>query len=268
MVKLIFKQDSMENFLAIPLISSRNQDEVFWPYSNEGSYTVKSGYGVIFEEYFDKKGSLKDKEWINEKKKRFCKTTLWKLPGPQSWKILLWKIITGSLPVGSEFVKRNFGWDPFCTMCSTENRDYETPGHLFRDCEVSARIWFDSALGIMTKQNRSLGIGDWIINWITYLKDHEDSTNCVTQFLAILHSIWTLRNNSIFRGEGFIPKVFFNQLANLASLAMKEPKKGEWNLADFQNESQGSPGLDYEGKRIKEGQPFFLIDTFGSLVTG
>ncbi|XP_074299753.1 uncharacterized protein LOC141630912 [Silene latifolia] len=149
-------------------------------------------------------------------------------------------------------------------MCKTGNRDYETLEHLFSDCEVSVRIWFDSALGIRTNQNSSLGIGDWIINWITYLKDREHSINCITQFLAILNSIWTRRNNSIFRGEGFIPKVFFKQLDSLASLAMKEPKNSEWVLAYFQNGSQGSQEIDNEVKRIKDGHPVFLIGSFGS----
>ncbi|XP_074271521.1 uncharacterized protein LOC141595451 [Silene latifolia] len=260
MVRLIFKQESVDKILPTPLISTRSHDEVFWPFSDEVRYTVKSGYGVIFGEFFNNKGTLKDKERLNLKKKRFCKTTLWKLPGPQLWKILLWKIITGSLPIGSEFIKRNLGWDPFCTLCGKELKEVETLEHLFRDCDVSSRIWFGSVLGIRTDQNTFLELGEWIINWITYLKGQKENYYGLTHFLVTLNSIWTLRNNSIFRGESFVQKVFFKQLGSLVSLAIKNPVMKITNDGEGVFNSNDSEDLEDELNCLKDALLVLVID--------
>ncbi|XP_074318322.1 uncharacterized protein LOC141655127 [Silene latifolia] len=245
MVRLIFKQESVDKILATPIISTRIHDEVFRPFSNDGRYTVKSGYGVIFEEFFNNNGTLKDKERLNLKKKRFCKTTLWKLPGPQMWKILLWKIIIGSLP---------------------GLREVETLEHLFRDCDVSSRIWFGSVLGIRTNQNNSLDLGEWIISWITYLKGQKENCYGLIHFLATLNSIWLLRNNSVFRGETFVPKFFFKQLGTLASLVIKtleikNTNDGDGDGVSITNESEE---LENQSNCLKNGLPHFIIGPFGS----
>ncbi|XP_074300123.1 uncharacterized protein LOC141631337 [Silene latifolia] len=229
MVRLIFKQESVDKILATPLISTRIHDEVFWPFSNDGRYTVKR---------------------------------------PQLWKILLWKIITGSLPVGSEFIKRNLGWDPFCTLCGKGLREVETLEHLFRDCDVSSRIWFGSVLGIRTNQNNYLDLGEWIINWITYLKGQKENCYGLIHFLATLNSIWLLRNNSIFRGENLVQKFFFKQLGTLVSLVIKTLEMKNTNDGDGDGDGVSITNepeeLENESNCLKNGLPHFIISPFGS----
>ncbi|XP_074314437.1 uncharacterized protein LOC141649651 [Silene latifolia] len=51
LINLLFKDDWAKQILATPVCRSRTKDEVFWPLTDDESYTVKSGYGIVFEEY-------------------------------------------------------------------------------------------------------------------------------------------------------------------------------------------------------------------------
>ncbi|XP_074300778.1 uncharacterized protein LOC141632098 [Silene latifolia] len=208
LIKLLFTEDSANQILAIPLCASQSRDEIFSP-KTSGTYTVKSGYGISFQDYFNEHGSKKDKERLHANWELFCRKRLWNLPGPQPWKILLWKIMTSSLPVGSEFAKRDLNWAPSCSMCNNAGDTVETLDHLFRDCPLSSRIWAGSELGINVSHLPTLDVRDWIINWVLYLSGLEEGVTLVLSFLAILVSLWSLRNNIRFRGEVFNPNVFF-----------------------------------------------------------
>ncbi|XP_074293604.1 uncharacterized protein LOC141620698 [Silene latifolia] len=168
-------------------------------------------------EYFNEHGSSKDKDRVHSDWKPFCRKKLWHLPGPQTWKILLWKIITGSLPVGSEFVKRDLAWVSSCALCGIGSDTSETLDHLFRDCPISSRIWAGSVLGINVGQFSSLDVRTWIVNWILYLYKLEDGVTRVVHFLAILVSLWNLRNDIVFKGGSFHPVVFFSKARQLVT---------------------------------------------------
>ncbi|XP_074300110.1 uncharacterized protein LOC141631324 [Silene latifolia] len=81
LIKLLFAEESVGQILAIPLHDSQTQDEIFWPFTSSGNYTVKSGYGIIFREYFNENGSRKDEERVQENWRLFCRRKLWMLPG-------------------------------------------------------------------------------------------------------------------------------------------------------------------------------------------
>ncbi|XP_074283592.1 uncharacterized protein LOC141608134 [Silene latifolia] len=221
MVKLLFKDQCAERILAIPSCRSRRRDEVHWIHTSCGSYTVKSGYGILFSRFMERKGSSKDRMRISDFGRKFCKFRLWQLPGPQMWKVLVWKILTGSLPVGKEFLKRNLLTDHSCHLCSMNRQEIESLEHLFRDCCVVSRIWAGSQLGLNTNWVSHLSIGEWIITWILYFDMLEESEQRILQFLATLWNIWVLRNNIIFRGTNFYPRLFFENGSHLVSIAIR-----------------------------------------------
>ncbi|XP_074299115.1 uncharacterized protein LOC141630143 [Silene latifolia] len=140
LVCALFKEQDVRRILASTICKSRKQDGVFWPFTNDGGYSVKSGYGIAFREFFEKKGTIKDKARISMRGRGFCKSRLWSLPGPSSWKMLIWKIIT----------KARFQWalssrsdqlvGTYCQMCSGTNLLCETVEHVFRDCALAARV--------------------------------------------------------------------------------------------------------------------------------
>ncbi|XP_074301345.1 uncharacterized protein LOC141632727 [Silene latifolia] len=158
---------------------------------------------------------------ISDFGRKFCKSRLWQLPDPQMWKVLVWKILTGSLPVGKEFLKRNLLTDHSCHLCYMNRQEIESLEHLFRDCCVVSRIWAGSQLGLNTNWVSHLSIGEWIITWILYFEKLEESEQRILQFLATLRNIWVLRNNIIFRGTKLYPRLFFENCSHLVSIAIR-----------------------------------------------
>ncbi|XP_074305456.1 uncharacterized protein LOC141640646 [Silene latifolia] len=209
-IKGLFTEEWATRILAIPLCEIRMRDKVYWPITKEGAYTVKSGYGLIFDDYMAKKGTIKDKTRISDRGRDFCRKTLWKLPIPKVWKILIWRIITSALPTGSEFYKRNLNIEVLCGMCGGEQKRMETPEHLFRDCGLSSRIWAGSDLGIRVESAGEIPISDWICDWIRYLSSGEEGACKVINFVAILWSLWNLRNKVIFQDLDINSQVITN----------------------------------------------------------
>ncbi|XP_074289456.1 uncharacterized protein LOC141614610 [Silene latifolia] len=267
LIRLLFAEESVNQILAIPLSCSRSKDEVFWPFTSSGSYTVKSGYGIIFQEYFNEHGSSKDKDRVHTDWKPFCRKKLWHLPGPQTWKILLWKIIIGSLPVGSEFVKRDLAWDSSCALCGTGRDTLETLDHLFRDCTISSRIWAGSVLGINVGQFPSLDVRTWIVNWIFYLYKLEDGVTLVVHFLAILVSLWNLRNDIVFRGGSFHHVVFFSKTRQMVTdvlQAINKPTNDSLHPPGYGPEEKDNL-MDFDGlQMLRMGRPVYSIGVSSS----
>ncbi|KAH9618928.1 hypothetical protein KSS87_012474, partial [Heliosperma pusillum] len=98
---------SASKVLAIPLSRLTKKDVAYWSLTSHGDFTVRSGYFKSLNSSWNKSASLKDKSRISSDIRLFIRKYLWRLPGPKSWTILIWKIISNSLAVGSEFERRD-----------------------------------------------------------------------------------------------------------------------------------------------------------------
>ncbi|XP_074293426.1 uncharacterized protein LOC141620461 [Silene latifolia] len=159
-----------------------------------------------------RKGSGRDKTRIGERERIFCRKRLWTLPVPNSWKILVWRIITNTLSVGKEFQCRQLAGDVLCGLCGESQVCMETLEHLFRDCEVSARIWAGSSLGIRVGGAESVGMAAWLTDWVQYLWKQDEGQVRVINFVAILWGLWTVRNKVKFEGLTKNPHVIADLL--------------------------------------------------------
>ncbi|XP_074288748.1 uncharacterized protein LOC141613904 [Silene latifolia] len=257
MVRSLFTDDTASKILAMPHSRSREVDEIYWPHSSTGDYNVKSGYAVLFSKYMELKGSVKDKTRLGEEEKAFCRRKLWKIPGAMIWRILLWRIITNTLSVGSNFERRNMAVDSRCIICSQERMETETMEHLFRDCEVAKRVWACTELGIRDSHDQSMAIGKWIIHWINYLGKLEGGEARLVRFVATLWRIWILRNRIMFRGESFHPNLFLNLWA-------KEVRNADEAIIEIKREKEkrnrDSHGINEERVRwLRESKLFHTI---------
>ncbi|XP_074298387.1 uncharacterized protein LOC141629258 [Silene latifolia] len=203
---------------------------------------------------------------MDVKRKSFCRSRLWHLPGPQSWRILIWKIISNSLPVGEEFGKRHLTWDSSCCVCRSDCDTVESLDHIFKDCEVAARIWAGSPLGVNTTQARHISAGDWIINWLHYLRTLEDWEVPTIQFLATIVSIWNLRNAAKFRGEGFFPEGFFRIYNHMVGAAMEAriQEKNALEQASSAAEDDGCNDRGLETSMLRNGRPVYVTGAASS----
>ncbi|XP_074271692.1 uncharacterized protein LOC141595629 [Silene latifolia] len=262
LVRALFKEKDADWILASPLCTSRKYDEVFWPLTSDGNYSVKSGYGIAFMEFFEQHGTLKDKSRITMSGRGFCKSRLWSLPGPNVWKVLIWKIVTNTLPVGYEFHKRSIEGSHTCRMCLGDQQHSETIEHIFRDCPLSSRVWAGTALGIRVEGTVMIPLGDWVINWIRYLDTLEGGESQILVFLATLWGLWTTRNNVVFRGDQVMPCVLLQSIANNVEVYLQS----RLNEKEHNEKMQGrvSHSLGDDGMQtIKDGHPVYIVGRRG-----
>ncbi|XP_074271494.1 uncharacterized protein LOC141595428 [Silene latifolia] len=256
----LFTEEWATWILALPRCEVRRDDKVFWPLTTTGIYRVKSGYGLIFTDYMDKAGTDKDNGRLSDRGRLFCRKELWKLPVPQMWKILLWKITTNVLPTGNEFTKRKIDADPFCGMCRGDQRIMETPEHLFRDCGLSGRIWAGSVLGIRVEGARGIPISNWICDWIHYLHKKEEGMYQVIHFVATLWGLWTMRNKIKFQDQAVNSHVITNMVYNVIGEKVHILCKSldlRQTLSDLRSEEEGSS--QREVIDIRNGHPVCVI---------
>ncbi|XP_074292583.1 uncharacterized protein LOC141619464 [Silene latifolia] len=225
LVRALFKEQDAERILASTLCRSRKQDEAFWPLTNDGVYSVKSGYGIAFMEFFEKKGTVKDKSRIS---------------------------MMGGVS------KRSIDGSHICRMCLGDQSYCETVEHIFRDCDLAARVWAGSLLGIRVEGVNMIPLSDWIINWLRYLEKMEDGERRALVFLATLWGLWTTRNNAIFKGGRIMPSVLLESVINNVDTYLqalrKEKEQNEKGIGQVMPSLGGN-----EMRVIKDGFPVYMV---------
>ncbi|XP_074314479.1 uncharacterized protein LOC141649695 [Silene latifolia] len=264
-ISAVFKDEWIPRILAIPPCEIKSRDTVFWPFTKDGTYTVKSGYGLLFYRFMAKRGTRKDITRINDRGREFCRRTLWTLPVPMVWKILIWKIIINALPTASELHKRKIDVDPFCGMCGGNNKNVETPEHLFRDCGLASRLWAGSVFGIRVENAGGIPFSEWIYDWLRYLSNSEGGECKTIMFVALLWGLWTLRNNVIFQELVLNPHTimgcFYNSVKEKVQLLCNSSQTKQPHLM-LRNSEEGSYHEDREA--IRNGHPVNLIGQYNS----
>lgn len=82
-------------------------DRLIWHYFNNGSYTVRTGYGVAIE--MEENGKLGRKETGAGSKRDegdWCWGDIWRLVAPNKLKFFIWQCCNHSLAVGINLLKR------------------------------------------------------------------------------------------------------------------------------------------------------------------
>ncbi|XP_074306243.1 uncharacterized protein LOC141641483 [Silene latifolia] len=229
---------------------------------SSGNYSVKSGYAICLSSHLSKYSTLRNLNRINLSVKAFCKRKLWHLHGPRVWKILIWRIITNSLSVGVEFVKRNINLNHSYPLCC-ESGSIKTLEHLFRDCTLVKRSWACSPLGISTDFTEFLCLRDWVINWILFFDSKKNPSNSVILFLSIVWSIWRLRNEVIFSGKTFSVDYFYNLQASVARVALEAEDHAISKATGGIGGKHYDP-LDTIRSDISNHFPFFMVGEKGT----
>ncbi|XP_074266621.1 uncharacterized protein LOC141589899 [Silene latifolia] len=157
------------------------------------------GYHTAQSMIWTEAATSKDLTRLQPDYQDFVKKNLWTLPGPKVWHVLLWKILTDTLPVGQEFSARNIHTSNTTCRLDDNCTPTETLDHLFRDCYFAQRLWAGSYIGIRTENCSFVNVKTWMINWLLFLLKMDDNKVEVISFLATLWTIWRVRNNNCFR---------------------------------------------------------------------
>jgi ribonuclease HI len=183
---LPFEVDQIRN---IPLTNIEQLDELIWNGTQDGHYSVRSGYHSIIDwkETINTKAgnSISDASPIWEK--------LWKIKVPPKQITCLWRILHDALPTKEKLFRRGAQHNPLCPRCCEAVEDIN---HIFMECEWSKRVWFDSNLTI----NFNRGPNSSFIEWIIQSIQHRPK-QIIEEIASITYSIWFARNKLVFQEQ-------------------------------------------------------------------
>ncbi|XP_074289086.1 uncharacterized protein LOC141614226 [Silene latifolia] len=219
-VSMFFDETSVRDILAIPIRCSEGSDKFFWPASSSGNYSVNIGYHIALKNSWNTSATPKDRSRVPTACMGVFQKILWNLPGPKSWIILIWKLLTESLLCREGFLKRGFDGPFTCVLC--DSPETETPTHLFRDCLFASRVWAGSVLGIRAQSGNNLNLQSWVCNWLSVLIKADNKQEAYLSFLCTIWTIWVVRCRKVFDNSECSPIgafLLYWDYLNLALLA-------------------------------------------------
>jgi hypothetical protein len=168
----------------IPLIKEQVEDQLMWPHSKDGIYSVKTGYNILkhwkdTEDPGSTHGNPNNTLWKN----------LWTLQTIPRHKIMLWRILQEAIPVKSALNQRGIQCQILCPCCFQKE---ETIDHIFMKCQHATKIWFGSKLGV-NFNNCNLSFIEWLQHTINSL-----NTEDLSYVAALIYGIWLARNQQVF----------------------------------------------------------------------
>jgi hypothetical protein len=124
--------------LNIPLSSNSITDYVSWPFTKNGTFTVKSAYIMAKREQVLKKISSEDKgETSNQSQTARDWKRLWSIKAPPKMLIVLWRFAHNCLPTGQQLKHKNIQAYEGCPHCGREENLY----HTFMGCPYVHMMW-------------------------------------------------------------------------------------------------------------------------------
>jgi hypothetical protein len=177
-----FERDQIKK---IPLIKEQTEDQLMWPHTKDGSYSVKSGYNMI-KLWQDNANSAPTT--TNNLDIKLWKT-LWSLHTIPRHKVLLWRIIQQAIPVKQALSRRGLQGQLLCPRCFQKE---ETIDHVFKECQYADRVWFGSKLGIRFSSIQT-SFRDWLIYSASHLNEED-----LSYVAAICYGLWYARNQHVF----------------------------------------------------------------------
>ncbi|KAH9614555.1 hypothetical protein KSS87_007820 [Heliosperma pusillum] len=171
-----------------------SDDFLYWKYTEDGVYTLKSGYCRLLN------GSLSN---LNSRMDSFPWKIAWSQHISAKFPIFVWRLIREILPCLSSLSRRGFSIRDTCVLCHSHP---ETLEHLFRLCPISQHVWRSSQLGIVTTSNLATSFKQWISDFVVYLHRHQSPNfKSLLYFQCVLLAIWKTRNAVIFQGNSINP---------------------------------------------------------------
>ncbi|XP_048491411.2 uncharacterized protein LOC125492741 [Beta vulgaris subsp. vulgaris] len=196
----LFMPESSIRILTTYIPKEHIQDYFAWSESKHGDFRVKDAYAFLL----GLRGGL---ESSCNKRKFWSK--LWASDLRPKWKIFIWRLLQKALATNCNLAKRNI---PISVNCSICHQFPEDERHLFRDCDISSRIWSASALGINTRSSEYIPIEDWIRNFLQlFWREDGVKSERVREFVTTLWSIWLYRNNVEFKSLFEHPSVILQK---------------------------------------------------------
>ena len=193
-ISTLVSPEDIKIITSIPLSTNQMDDRLGWHFTNNGKYTVQSGYQVE-RVYPDKEKPPDFYGPTVDVLKAYC----WKLKCPPKIRHFLWQLLSGCIAVMKNLNARGIHGDIFCSRCGDQE---ESINHVFFYCPPARQVW---ALSKIPSNPNNFPLDSFFANmdhlfWRVNPKmdDH--------QFAWILWYIWKGRNNKVFSNIDIDPR--------------------------------------------------------------
>ena len=132
------------------------RDRIAWVHTNNGQYTVKSGYFEWCKTQTASDGAVRSEGW----------NKIWRLKIPHKIKVFLWRFCRNSLPVRNLLRSRGVLIPLACSMCEG---DIELMNHLFLDCNFAKECWLEVNLNFSEREEEYAH--EWLLNMLSKAPD-------------------------------------------------------------------------------------------------
>ncbi|XP_074314655.1 uncharacterized protein LOC141649885 [Silene latifolia] len=163
-------------------------DFLYWKYTEDGSYSVKTGYLHLWHKSSASSPSLTS---------YFPWSRIWKLTGSAKFPLLFWRLAHNIMPTSANLKSRGVTVTLPCHFCGSAEENAE---HLFRYCNITQHVWRSSLLGLNSQTNSMIPFTQWLADLVTYFSHQSSSAlNPLLYFGCVLQAIWSVRNSIIFQ---------------------------------------------------------------------
>ncbi|XP_057418273.1 uncharacterized protein LOC130712458 [Lotus japonicus] len=155
----------------------------------DGKYTVSSAYTVLLDSVVGEDPMLFNR--------------LWSGVAPSNISAFVWRVVLDRIQSKANLRRRNIILDDAEARCSICNIEEESTNHLFFSCNLALQVWSycNLWLGITTAMPRDAR-PHLLQHELPFLSSRQnDGLRAI--WMTAVWSLWTARNNLIFREEQF-----------------------------------------------------------------
>ena len=128
----MFAPHEVEVIEAIPLARTTSEDTLYWPWTQSGKYSCKSGYRFLKHEY----GQVEEAESTTGETSFWKK--VWALRIPPKTRNFIWRACHNSIPTKENLLRHCVSDNAFCDRCSC---NVESTTHALWTCNELSLIW-------------------------------------------------------------------------------------------------------------------------------
>ncbi|KAL6204632.1 hypothetical protein ACLB2K_021899 [Fragaria x ananassa] len=218
-----------DKILSIPVCERSGSDVAIWHYTNDGYYTVKSGYWLAMELKQVGKSTSSSGE-KGETNSNSIWSIIWGLSVPNKVKLFLWRAYHAFLPCVERLFKRKVCSSDICSRCGGAS---ESVLHSLWACRIAQKVWKCSWLAGVVKL--------WKFQSFSVLLHRVamEGTNKELDLFGLVCSwwIWKCRNDTIHGKEGLKPDILVQRCK-------------EWQSELAQTQSTNKPITGFVVKEI------------------
>ncbi|XP_075654720.1 uncharacterized protein LOC142624873 [Castanea sativa] len=110
----VFNSQEVEIIKSIPLSLTTQLNVLIWPFTPSGSYSIKSGYHFLQENFAQSQSAGQDTEFWEK---------VWSMEVPSKIKNFVWQASKDALPVKMNLLRRKISQDGQCDICKAGDED-------------------------------------------------------------------------------------------------------------------------------------------------